>query len=131
MYVGLAVIVLLAAVYLYMRLRPVQGLAFIDMKTYCEKTEKEPVQIVDVRDPVDYERGHLADSHNIYIGRLPYVNLKELRQDVDIVITASSRSHIHRAARILKKSGYDRVYGLRWQSEWKDCKGSPCNPCSV
>jgi rhodanese-related sulfurtransferase len=70
------------------------------------------IQILDIRDPIDFESEHHPDAINIYIGRLPYVSKKELRRDQEIVIVSPSKVHIRRAAKILQNEGFTGLSGV-------------------
>ena len=128
-YAGISLLFLFLLVR-YLRSRPVKEVVFVSMEELCHIKEQEPVQILDVRDPVDYEQKHLKDAINIYIGRLPFVSLKELEEERKLFIVASSPYVIHRAARILKKAGYSQLYGLVWrQEQMEEGLGDPGQEC--
>jgi rhodanese-related sulfurtransferase len=96
---------------LYRRLKQVEGLIMKDI-SIMYRLEDQDVQILDIRDPLDYEVGHISGAINIYIGRLPYVSKKELHRNQGIMIVSSSQHQINKAARILMKSGYKQLTGL-------------------
>lgn len=98
----------------YKRVKPVEGLKYIDQDLLCELKNNPNVKILDIRDPMDFARNHIPGSINIYIGRLPYVSKKELTMNELIVIVSRSESHIKRGARVLKKSGYHHLAASCW-----------------
>ncbi|MFI2857366.1 rhodanese-like domain-containing protein [Paenibacillus sp. JSM ZJ436] len=91
------------------RLGPVKGLRFLGEEQLLHIKESRQIQILDIRDASDFEKGHLPGAINIYIGRLPYVSMNELVPGEQLVIVSSSAYHIRKAARILKKSGYPEL----------------------
>ncbi|GKU79059.1 hypothetical protein L3i20_v234560 [Paenibacillus sp. L3-i20] len=93
---------------------PVKGLTFITEQQFFDRIKSADVQILDIRDPNNYEQEHHPNTINIYLGRLPYLYKKELDQDSEIVIISSSKSTIRKAARILKKAGYNHLSGVLW-----------------
>lgn len=93
---------------------PVKGLAFITEHQFLDRINSADVQVLDIRDPNDYELEHHPNAINIYLGRLPYLYKKELDKGSEIVIISSSKSTIRKAARILKKAGYNSLSGVLW-----------------
>lgn len=106
---GLAIIAIV--IFMYKRLSPLEGIRNWDkdeLDHYLESIDPN-VKLLDVRDALDYCENHIKGSINIYIGRLPYVNLKELSQEDEIIIVASTLYSIKRAAKILHKAGFRQV----------------------
>lgn len=95
---------------LVQRIVPIKGLKFLDEEAVMPFIDHPSVKILDIRDPVDYEKGHLPGAINIYVGRLPYVSHKELTITDEIIIISSSLYHIKKAARILLKAGYRHLH---------------------
>lgn len=113
---------------------PVKGLAFIEEHPLCDRMASADVQLLDIRDWVQYEAGHYPNAINIFLGRLPYVNKKELQRSSEIVIISPSKTKIRIAARILRKAGYDRLSGIVWidknAERCKDRRKSPTISCT-
>ncbi len=69
------------------------------------------VQVVDLREPVVFDRGHILGARNI-----PYPEFKmrhqELRIDRPIYLYDDGLTYVSQAANTLKKSGYEQVYIL-------------------
>jgi len=128
MYTGLTVLTIIMA-YMIVRYRPVRGLQAVDRAQLCEMKREDEVQLLDVRDPVDYEAEHLNGALNIYVGRLPYVSLQELQQGMKVVIVSTSGYQIRRAARVLIKHGYCEVYGYLWRPSEQDRINGTSKPC--
>lgn len=115
--VAIIVMSVILAVFAVIRYRPVRGLNMLDLDQLCEMKNRDEVQLLDVRDPVDYESAHMDHAMNIYVGRLAFISLNELPTDKGIVVVSTSVLQIHRAARILKRRGYVRVFGYIWNPE--------------
>nr|WP_272595619.1 rhodanese-like domain-containing protein [Paenibacillus apiarius] len=79
------------------------------------------VKLIDIRDPADYMECHLEGSTSIYVGRLPYVWRKELSVLDSVVILGSSAREVRKAARILKRRGFVKLYAVR---------AYRCQPCA-
>jgi phage shock protein E len=72
--------------------------------------------IVDVRTKGEYQSGHLRNSINIPIDKLPQ-NLKKLNKNKSIITCCASGSRSASARRILKSNGFDQVFnGGSWYS---------------
>jgi phage shock protein E len=72
--------------------------------------------IVDVRTKVEYQSGHLKNSINIPIDKLPQ-NIKKLNKNKAIITCCASGARSASARRILKSNGFEQVYnGGSWYS---------------
>jgi len=72
--------------------------------------------IVDVRTKGEYQSGHLKNSINIPIDKLPQ-NLKKLNKSRAIITCCASGARSGSARRMLKSSGFEEVYnGGSWYS---------------
>lgn len=70
------------------------------------------LKLLDVRDMTDFEVAHIPYSINISLGRLPYVWEKELSPEDEVILLADSCSNSRKAARILRKRGFKKVYTM-------------------
>jgi rhodanese-related sulfurtransferase len=111
------ILVLLLVISIFWIIRivwPVNGLAFVDSEALKNASEvTATMKILDVRDAVDYQNCHVPSSINISIGRLPFLWKKELSPNEPILIVSDSPYKSKKAARLLKKQGFDRLYALR------------------
>lgn len=114
LYIAVIILVLLFLSRVARGLLPVKGLAFIKEHQFFDQLNSADVQILDIRDPNDFEQEHYPNAINIYLGRLPYLYKKELDKGNEIVIISKSKSTIRKAARILKKAGYESLSGILW-----------------
>ena len=72
--------------------------------------------ILDVRTKGEYQSGHLKNSINIPIDKLPQ-NIKKLNKNKSIITCCASGSRSASARRILKSNGFEQVYnGGSWYS---------------
>ncbi|WDF48855.1 rhodanese-like domain-containing protein [Paenibacillus sp. KACC 21273] len=68
------------------------------------------VKILDVRDMAYFNEAHIQGSINISLGRLPFVWQKELIPDDEVVILSDGCLQSKKAARILKRRGFNKLY---------------------
>lgn len=70
------------------------------------------VQVIDVREPAEFEASHILGARNIPISqfKMRYV---ELRQDKEIYLYDDSLNYASRAANILRSNGYRNVFILK------------------
>jgi phage shock protein E len=72
--------------------------------------------IIDVRTKAEYQSGHLKNSINIPIDKLPQ-NIQKLNKSKAIVTCCASGSRSATARKILKSNGFEQVYnGGAWYS---------------
>lgn len=67
-------------------------------------------KLLDIRDALDFEAGHVPGSVNISLGRLPYVANVDLAPEQAVIIMGKKDRKSKRAARILKKKGFQHIY---------------------
>lgn len=65
-------------------------------------------QLIDVREPQEYERGHILGARNIPMTQLK-TRLIELRKDKPVYLYCQGISRSNRAANILRKNGYENL----------------------
>ncbi|MHA6532134.1 rhodanese-like domain-containing protein [Paenibacillus sp. BAC0078] len=112
-------LLVICALWFIRYLWPVNGLAFIDMEAMARSGEAYgAMKILDIRDAVDYQSCHMPSAINISIGRLPFVWNKEISPIEPVLIMSDSLYKSKKAARLLKKRGFNRLYALR---------GLPCS----
>ena len=81
--------------------------------------EKPAPFLLDVREPVEYQQGHVAGSKLIPLGQLG-TRLGEVPTDRQILVICASGSRSSMAAQQLAKAGYKNVYWYRnGMPDWK------------
>lgn len=70
---------------------------------------REGAQVIDVREPWEYERGHLPGAKNVPLGDIPE-RLNELTEPLVLVCASGNRSG--QAARYLEGQGFTEVANL-------------------
>ncbi|AMY04698.1 rhodanese-like domain-containing protein [Staphylococcus condimenti] len=109
-FIILAVLIIIA---LYMLIQ-----FFINRRAVTELNQDEfhnglrKAQVIDVREKVDYDYGHIIGARNIPM-TLFSQRYKGLRKDQPIYLVDANGVASYRAARILKKNGYTDIYMLK------------------
>ncbi len=68
-------------------------------------------QLIDVREPNEFESGHILGARNIPLSQLK-MRLKELRPDKPVYLYCQGTARSGRAAQILYRKGYKQLYQL-------------------
>ncbi|KAA9026268.1 rhodanese-like domain-containing protein [Niallia endozanthoxylica] len=85
------------------------------LKTLTEEQFREgyrKAQLIDVREPNEYEAGHILGARNIPLSQLK-MRMKELRPDKPVYLYCQSGSRSARAAQFLYKKGYKDLSHLQ------------------
>ncbi|SES83196.1 Rhodanese-related sulfurtransferase [Oceanobacillus limi] len=85
------------------------------LKTLTEEQFREgyrKAQLIDVREPQEFERGHILGARNIPVTQLRQ-RLIELRKDKPIYLYCQGGSRSARAAQLLHKKGYEDISQLK------------------
>lgn len=69
-------------------------------------------QLVDVREPKEFEGGHILGARNIPSTQLRQRH-KEIRPDLPVYLYCQNTGRSARAALFLKKRGYNQIYQLQ------------------
>jgi len=69
-------------------------------------------QLIDVREPQEFEKGHILGARNIPITRMKH-RLVELRKDKPVYLYCQGSSRASRAANLLHKHGYEDINQLK------------------
>jgi rhodanese-related sulfurtransferase len=92
---------------------PVRSLLYIEARDVRELADQTlDMKMLDVRDAVDYEKESIRGSINISLGRLTYVWQHCLSPDDSVLILAGSYYKRNKAARILYKQGFRKLYAV-------------------
>lgn len=69
------------------------------------------VQLIDVREPVEFRRGRIPASRLIPMDEIP-ARLHEIDRDKPAILVCRSGARSERVAQYLRALGYDQVYNL-------------------
>lgn len=69
-------------------------------------------QLIDVREPQEFERGHILGARNIPVTQMKQ-RLIEIRKDKPVYLYCQGSSRSARAAQLLHKKGYKHIYQLK------------------
>lgn len=92
---------------------PVHSLTYVDVRDVPALADQSLVmKMLDVREAVDYRKDSIRGSINISLGRLAYVWQHCLSSDDSVLILAGSYYKRNKAARILYKQGFRKLYAV-------------------
>lgn len=95
----------------------------ISLEEFKPYTNKDNVQIVDVRGASEYEAGHVDAANNVFVGTLPN-NLDKISKDKQVVIHCQAGDRSAIAYSILAKNGFKNVKNFSGgMSEWLAAQG--------
>ncbi|SFL82602.1 Rhodanese-related sulfurtransferase [Gracilibacillus orientalis] len=120
--IGILIAFILFTVYRYFKQKKI-------LKPLSENEFREgyrKAQLIDVREPKEYDGGHILGARNIPLTQLKQ-RLTELRQDKPVYLYCQNGSRSTRAALILNKQGYKDLYQLqggykKWTGKIKKTK---------
>ncbi|MDE3839561.1 rhodanese-like domain-containing protein [Bacillus methanolicus] len=84
------------------------------VKTLTEEEFRQgyrKAQLIDVREPNEFEAGHILGARNIPLSQLK-MRLKEIRPDKPVYLYCQNAIRSGRAAQILYRKGYRDLYHL-------------------
>ncbi len=109
MYILLVLIIVWVLLYAW----PVGSLTYVGASRVCEIVDQSvAMKMLDVRDAVDYQKNNVRGSINISLGRLAYVWQHSLSPDDSVLILAGSYYKSNKAARILQRQGFRKLYAV-------------------
>ncbi|ELK46243.1 rhodanese-like domain-containing protein [Halobacillus sp. ACCC02827] len=114
--IGALVLIIAFGLYRYFKARKI-------MTTLTEEQFREgyrKAQLIDVREPKEYEGGHILGARNIPLSQLRN-RLVEIRKDKPVYLYCQSGARSARAAMLLHKNGYKDLNML--QSGFKKWSG--------
>lgn len=69
-------------------------------------------QLIDVREPKEYESGHIRGARNIPLSQFKQ-SLAAIRPDKPVYLYCQNTTRSYRAAQILRKNKYEDIYVLQ------------------
>ena len=109
-FIALAVLIIIIAYMLINYLLNKRAVTELNQNEFHNGLRK--AQVIDVREKVDYDYGHIIGARNIPM-TLFSQRYKGLRKDQPIYLVDANGVASYRAARILKKNGYTDIYMLK------------------
>ena len=70
------------------------------------------VQVIDVREPAEFDAKHVLGARNIPISQFK-VRFNEIRRDQKVYLYDDSLNYTSRSANILRKNGYKDIHILK------------------
>ncbi|PLT34734.1 rhodanese-like domain-containing protein [Bacillus sp. V5-8f] len=110
LYVLLAILVAIIAYSVYNWFHQRRVVKTLNQEEFVEGYRK--AQLIDVREPSEYEGGHILGARNIPMSQLK-TRLTELRPDKPVYLYCQSGLRSGRAAQMLHKKGYKELYHLK------------------
>ncbi len=96
-----------------------ETLHILSIEETKEKIKEDNVQVVDVRNAVEYNEAHIPNAENIFIGTLPN-NLDKFDKEKEILIYCQSGDRVAIAGSLLAKNGFKNFSTYRGgMAEWK------------
>lgn len=109
-FIALALIIIIIAYMLINQLINKRAVTELNQNDFHNGLRK--AQVIDVREKVDYEYGHIVGARNIPITMFKQ-RFQGLRKDQPIYLCDANGIASYRAARILKKNGFTDLYMLK------------------
>jgi len=107
------IVIILVIVFAYLIFSHFRTRAFLNILTEEQfRQGYRKAQLIDVREPQEFERGHILGARNIPMTQLKS-RLVELRKDKPVYLYCQGISRSNRAANILRKNGYQDINVLQ------------------
>jgi len=92
----------------------------IDLEEFKALSEKEEVQVVDVRNTTEFNAGHVKGADHVFVGTIED-NLNKIKKDKQVVIHCQSGDRAAVAYSLLRRNGFDQVKNYSaGMKEWKE-----------
>ncbi len=95
------------AMLLWPLVRRSTGGPWVDASGATQLINREDALMIDVRDPGEYEAGHILGARNVPLSRLDSHELK--RKDKTLILYAEAGDQASKAAAALRKQGFEKV----------------------
>lgn len=110
LYISLIILVVLVGYVLFNFFQQKRIITSLTQEEFIEGYRK--AQLIDVREPNEFESGHILGARNIPLTQLK-MRLKEIRPDKPVYLYCQSGTRSARAAQILYKKDYKQLYQLK------------------
>mgnify|MGYP005845453791 CR=1 FL=1 len=103
--------------------RPIRSLNVAESQALLSSRPPDQIQVLDVRQPKEYETGHLPHSRLIPLKELPQ-RLGELDPEKPVLVYCAAGRRSRTAARLLSGEGFKEVYNLAGGiKDWQNIQG--------
>ncbi|HDF6654829.1 TPA: rhodanese-like domain-containing protein [Staphylococcus aureus] len=110
LYIAIILVIAIIAYMIVQQILNKRAVKELDQNEFHNGIRK--AQVIDVREKVDYDYGHINGSRNIPMTMFRQ-RFQGLRKDQPVYLCDSNGIASYRAARILKKNGYTDIYMLK------------------
>lgn len=110
LYIISAALLALMVYFLISSLRLKKAVSGLTQEQFIEGYRK--AQLVDVREPKEFEGGHILGARNIPSSQMRQ-RFKEIRSDKPVYLYCQNSARSARTALFLKKKGYTQIYQLK------------------
>lgn len=83
----------------------------VDVQTVAEVKERDDVVVLDVREPWEYEEGHIPGVTLIPMQEVPN-RLDEIPTEETVILTCRTGNRSGQVAEYLRQQGYDNVHNM-------------------
>ena len=110
LYIAIIILVIIIGYMVVQQILNKRAVKELDQNDFHKGLRK--AQVVDVREKVDYDYGHINGARNIPITMFKQ-RFQGLRKDQPIYLCDANGIDSYRAARMLRKNGYTDLYMLK------------------
>ena len=110
LYIAIIILVIIIGYMVVQQILNKRAVKELDQNDFHKSLRK--AQVVDVREKVDYDYGHINGARNIPITMFKQ-RFQGLRKDQPIYLCDANGIASYRAARMLRKNGYTDLYMLK------------------
>lgn len=106
------IFIALIIIFIIWRFLPVRGVKNISIRETKDKIQNKKAQFIDVRTPGEYNTFHHRPFQNIPLASLTD-QIQSLNKDEAVILICQSGMRSMRAARILKKQGFNDISNVK------------------
>ncbi len=110
LYIAIILVIAIIAYMIVQQILNKRAVKELDQNEFHNGIRK--AQVIDVREKVDYDYGHINGSRNIPMTMFRQ-RFQGLRKDQPVYLCDANGIASYRATRILKKNGYTDIYTLK------------------
>ncbi|ATH62562.1 rhodanese-like domain-containing protein [Staphylococcus pasteuri] len=110
LYIAIIILIIIIGYMVVQQILNKRAVKELDQNEFHKGLRK--AQVVDVREKVDYDYGHINGARNIPITMFKQ-RFQGLRKDQPIYLCDANGIASYRAARMLRKNGYNDIYMLK------------------